>query len=214
VDERVALRQEARRRQVRDAALRVFSQRGYRATSMQDLAREVGMGKASLYHYFRGKEEVLTELYEEVLRENVIAVRRIARRERPAVEALADVIVERVVYTCQNKHLLNIFFEEEAELPSRMRARLIRVRREYEAAVMEIVERGRRSGEIVLNTTPRLFMNTFLGAANWVYKWYDPQGPMTPEEIGRDMAQILLAGVTDYQALAAIDRPPETVQAG
>lgn len=193
--EHVALRQEARRRQVRDAALRVFSERGYRATSMQDLADAVGMGKASLYHYVDSKEEVLTELYEEVLRDNVHEVRRIASRELTAVEALREVLVERVAYTCRNRELLNVFFEEEAELPDRQRARLIRVRHEYEDAVLEIVARGLEDSELVLGTTPRVFVNTVLGAANWAYKWFDPKGPLTPEELGADMAAVLLAGV-------------------
>lgn len=201
MDERVALRQEARRQQVREIALRVFSERGYRATSMQDLAREAGMGKASLYHYFSSKEELLTELYEEVIRENVLAVLRIAGREGSAGEALTDVVVDRVAYTCRNRQLLNVFFEEEAELAPRMRGRLIRARREYEDAVMEIVRRGQQSGELVIHTRPRVFINTLLGAANWVYKWYDPHGSMTPEEIGRDMARILLAGAVAVRPL-------------
>jgi AcrR family transcriptional regulator len=203
MDERVALRQEARRRTVCEAALRVFSERGYRGTSMQDLAHEAGMGKASLYHYFNSKEEVLTELYEEVLNENVLSVLRIASQDRSAVEALTDVIVDRVVYTCRNRHLLNIFFEEEAELPTRMRARLIRVRREYDDAILGIVERGLSSGELELSTTPRLFVNTLLGAANWVYKWYDSRGSMSPERIGADMATILLAGAVRRDAATA-----------
>lgn len=179
----------------------MFAERGYRATSMQDLAREAGMGKASLYHYFSSKEELLTELYEEVIRENVLAVLRIAGREGSAGEALTDVVVDRVAYTCRNRQLLNVFFEEEAELAPRMRGRLIRARREYEDAVMEIVRRGQQSGELVIHTRPRVFINTLLGAANWVYKWYDPQGSMTPEEIGRDMARILLAGAVAVRPL-------------
>jgi AcrR family transcriptional regulator len=194
VDERLLLRQEARRQQVREVALRVFSERGYRATSMQDLAREAGMGKASLYHYLTSKEELLTELYEEVIRENVVSVLKIAGSDRTPVEALREVIVDRVVYTCKNRELLNIFFEEEAELPQAMRRRLVRAKREYEDAVMKILERGCEAGEITIETTPRVFINTVLGAANWVYKWWDPRGPMSPEETGNAMARILLAG--------------------
>lgn len=196
MDERVALRQEARRQKVRQAALGVFAEHGYRATSMQDLAAAAGMGKASLYHYFASKEELLTDLYEEVLRENVRAVEQIAATEQPAVKALAAVIVDRVLYTCENRDLLSVFFEEETELPGRMRARLIRVRREYDDAILAIVERGVSDGELHIGTTPRVFVNTLLGAANWVYKWYDPKGPMSPAQLGADMAEILLGGAT------------------
>jgi TetR/AcrR family transcriptional regulator, cholesterol catabolism regulator len=197
VKEAVALRQEARRRTVREAALRVFSTKGYRAASMQDIAAEAGMGKASLYHYIAGKEEVLTELYEDVLRENVVAVQRIAGRELSAVEALQAVIAERVVYTCDNKALLNVFFEEEAELSPRLLSRLIAVRREYEDAIIGIVERGIDAGELTLDTTPRVYVSTILGAANWFYKWYDPRGALSPQELGARMAELLIYGVAD-----------------
>jgi AcrR family transcriptional regulator len=195
VDQRVALRQQARRREVMAAATAVFSERGYRAASMNDIAVKMGMGKASLYHYVASKEDVLIELYEDVLRENVIAARRIAGSERTALDALAELIADRVAYTCRNRELLRIFFEEEAELPARQQSRLISVRHEYEQTLLEMVARGEAAGEFALATTPRIFVNTVLGAANWVYKWYQPQGPLTPEELGSEMASVLLAGL-------------------
>ena len=195
VDQRVALRQEARRREVMAAATAVFSERGYRAASMNDIAVKMGMGKASLYHYVASKEDVLIELYEDVLRENVIAARRIAGSERTALEALAELIADRVAYTCRNRELLRIFFEEEAELPARQQSRLISVRHEYEQTLLEMVARGEAAGEFSLQTTPQIFVNTVLGAANWVYKWYQPDGSLSPEELGSQIADLLLAGL-------------------
>lgn len=193
VDQRVALRQEARRREVMAAAVAVFSEQGYRATSMSDIAAKLGMGKASLYHYVGSKEEILVELYEEVLRENVIAARQIASAESTAFDALAGLIADRVAYTCRNQELLRVFFEEEAELPARQQSRLVAVRHEYEQTLLDMVARGEAAGEFTLTTTPQIFVNTVLGAANWTYKWYQPQGPLTPEELGAQMAAILLA---------------------
>jgi TetR/AcrR family transcriptional regulator, cholesterol catabolism regulator len=193
--ERVALRQEARRREVLEAAVAVFSERGYRAASMADVAARLGMGKASLYHYVASKEELLIELYEDVLRENVIAARRIAAAEGPALVTLAELIAERVAYTCRNRDLLRIFFEEEAELPARQQARLIAVRHEYEQTLRDVASAGQAAGEFELPTTPAVFVNTLLGAANWTYKWYSPSGELTPEQLGEQMAGLLLAGL-------------------
>lgn len=195
VGERVALRQQARRREVMEAAVTVFSEHGYRAASMADIAAHLGMGKASLYHYVASKEELLIELYEDVLRESVIAARRIAAAEGSALDALADLIAERVAYTCRNRELLRIFFEEEAELPDRQQARLISVRHEYEQTLREVVAAGEAAGELTLTTTAAIFVNTLLGAANWTYKWYQPQGPLSPEELGAQIAAVLLAGL-------------------
>ncbi len=200
---RVVLRQEARRRQVLAAAVEVFSERGYRAASMNDIAAKLGMGKASLYHYVSSKEDVLIELYENVLRENVIAARRIAVSEQTAIEALAEVIRDRVAYTCRNQDLLRVFFEEEAELPTRQQRRLISVRHEYEQTLLDIVARGEATGEFHLSTTPAIFINTLLGAANWVYKWYRPRGSLSPEELGAQMAGVLLAELRSQEMAGA-----------
>jgi TetR/AcrR family transcriptional regulator len=194
-DQRVALRQEARRREVMAAATAVFSERGYRAASMNDIARKLGMGKASLYHYVSSKEEVLIELYEDVLRESVLSARRIAESQRSALDALTEVLTDRVAYTCRNRELLQVFFEEEAELPARQQARLISVRHEYEQTLLDLCARGEAAGEFTLPTTPQIFVNTILGAANWVYKWYRPQGSLTPEELGAEIAGVLLASL-------------------
>ncbi len=195
VEERVALRQEARRREVLAAATAVFSERGYRAASMTEIAERLGMGKASLYHYVGSKEEVLIELYEDVLRENVIAARRIAASDRPAIDALADLIADRVAYTCRNRDLLRVFFEEEAELPTRHQTRLIAVRHEYEQTLLDIIARGEAANEFSLPTSPTILANTLLGAANWTYKWFNPAGPLSPEELGTQIATVLLAGL-------------------
>jgi TetR/AcrR family transcriptional regulator len=193
---RVALRQQARRREVLAAATAVFSARGYRASAMSDVAEELGMGKASLYHYVGSKEEILVELYEDVLRENVIAARRIAESDRPARQALHDLIVDRVAYTCRNRDLLRVFFEEEAELPVREQARLIAVRNEYEQTLLDLLARGAAAKEFAPPTTPTILVNTALGAANWTYKWYRPDGPLTPEQLGAEIATLVLATLT------------------
>lgn len=195
VNERAALRQEAKRREVLNAAVDVFARQGYRATSMQDIATKLKVGKASLYHYVESKEAMLVQLYEEVLRENVSEARGIVESEASPLGAIREVIVHRVVYTCRNQRLLRIFFQEEAELPPRKRSQLITVRREYEDMIISLVEQAHERGQIARPVHPRILVNTMLGAANWVYKWYDPRGDLTPEQLGHEIADILLAGV-------------------
>jgi hypothetical protein len=136
---------------------------------------------------------LLIELYEDVLRENVIAARRIAGAESSARDALAELIADRVACTCRNQELPRVFLEEEAELPARQQSRLIAARHEYEQILLELVSRGEAAGEFNFATTPQIFVNAVLGPANWTYKWYQPQGPLSPEELGSQMANILLA---------------------
>src|ERR1700744_5493363 len=89
-------RQDARRRELLKAAAALFAERGYRATSMNDLAGRVGLSKPALYYYVRTKENLLIELYDEVLRANTDSVAAIEAGTSRAIDALREVLVERV----------------------------------------------------------------------------------------------------------------------
>jgi AcrR family transcriptional regulator len=184
-----------RKAQVLEVAIRIFSERGYRGTSIIDLAEGVGVGKSSLYHYIRSKQDLLVECYDNVLKESLAAERGIIARGLAPAAALKEILVDRIVYTCENRRLLQIFFEEEAELPAALAETLLRHRREYADALVELVKSAVVDGSFQISTTPKIVVNTMLGAANWVYKWYDPAGALTPEELANSIAEALLNGI-------------------
>jgi TetR/AcrR family transcriptional regulator, cholesterol catabolism regulator len=184
---------DAQRDRILRAATEIFSRRGYRATSMNEVAAEVGLRKPTLYHYFHSKEELLVRLYEDVLAESLTLAREIVATSGTALGALRELLVSRVVYTCEHKDLLKIFFEEEGELPPDLLETLIIRRREFEDLFLDVVRKSLRAPGVRLSGTPRIYVNTCLGAVNWIYKWYDPAGPRSPRELGEEMAALLLA---------------------
>jgi AcrR family transcriptional regulator len=184
-----------RRKQVIDAAVMVFSEQGYRATSMHDLAAAVGLSKPSLYHYVSSKEDLLVELYENVIAEGIESARRIGTRSLPPLEATREIVIERIVYTCENRKLLRIFFEEEAEIPAELTQTVRQQKREYEDLIISLLKRGVEDGSVRLSTTPRIAVNTLLGAAHWVYKWYDPGGSKSARALAKDVTNLLLTGL-------------------
>lgn len=185
-----------KRTQLLEAAIRVFSEQGYRGTSMWDLARAVDLSKPALYHYVPSKEALLVELYERVTIAGLESARRAVARKPPPLEALRDLLIERIVYTCENRRLLQIFFEEEAEIPDAMTRTMRKHRRAYEDALIALLDRGVEEGVIAFRTTPRIVVNTLLGAAHWTYKWYDPAGAKNAQEVAADVTDCLLAGLT------------------
>jgi TetR/AcrR family transcriptional regulator, cholesterol catabolism regulator len=184
-----------RRQEVLETAVTIFGTHGYRATSMNDIAAEVGLSKPALYHYFSGKEELLVSVFEDVLRDNITQARRIVTGGTSAGQALRQTLVERVAYTCNNSPILQVFYEEEAELPAPLRARVTQGRREYQQVLTDLIERGVAEGEFELSTTPTIVANSFIGACNWAYKWYQPGGPKSAAELGEDMAELLLRAI-------------------
>ncbi len=189
-------RADAQRRRVLDASVEIFSRRGFRATSMNEIAAGVGLSKPTLYHYFRNKEELLVRIYSEVLDESLRMGRATIEAAPTAFDAVRDLLVSRVVYTCENRQLLKICFEEEDELRPDLAEELLRRRRAFDALFTSALTRHLSAHPgVELGMTPTVYANMCLGAVNWTYKWYSPEGPRTPAELGRELADALLCAL-------------------
>ncbi|MGH3632131.1 MAG: TetR/AcrR family transcriptional regulator, partial [Sciscionella sp.] len=185
-------RADSQRDRVVRTSVDIFSRRGFRATSMNEIASGVGLSKPTLYHYFRSKDEILVRIYSEVLDESLRMARATVDRAPTPLAAIRDLITSRVVYTCENQALLKICFEEEHELPSALAEQLLRRRHAFEdvfSAALHAHLQDHR--DIVLGMPPKVYVNMCLGAANWTYKWYRVGGPCTPHELGSQLALAL-----------------------
>ena len=183
----------AQRERVLRASVEIFSKRGYRATSMNEIAAGVGLSKPTLYHYFRNKEELLVLIYRDVLDDSLRMAHETLAAADTSLEAVRDLLVSRVVYTCENQDLLKICFEEEDELRPDLAESLLERRRAFEDLLADAVRAHLADHpEVRLPMTPKGFVNTFLGAVNWPYKWYSPRGARTLAELGAEMADVLL----------------------
>jgi AcrR family transcriptional regulator len=190
-------RADAQRVRVTRISAEIFSRRGFRATSMNEIAAAVGLSKPTLYHYFRSKEELLVRIYADVLDESLAMGRRIVADAAGPLDAIRDLIAARVVYTCEHQSLLTVCFEEEHELPADLAEQLLRRRRTFEEFFVAALERHLAGHpEVRLPMTPKVYVNMCLGAVNWCYKWYRPSGPDTPEQLGRQLAETLTTSLS------------------
>lgn len=185
---------DAQRQRVLSESMQIFSRRGFRATSMNDIATAVGLSKATLYHYFRSKEELLVRLYLNMLDESLEMGRKTVAAADSPLAAIRALIASRVAYTCRNQALLTVCFEEEHELPAELLAEVLQRRRAFEelfaAALREHL--GAHPGELG-GMTPTVYVNMCLGAANWCYKWFRADGAASPEQLGEQFARFLTA---------------------
>lgn len=190
-------RADEQRARVLAASVEVFATRGFRATSMNEIAAGVGLSKPTLYHYFRNKEELLVRIYSDVLDESLrSALETVAAAPTP-FDGLRELLVSRVVYTCRHRELLKICFEEEDELRPELAEQLLVRRRRFEDVVQSTLEEHLAAHpDVRLGPAPKVFVNMCLGAVNWTYKWYRPTGPRTPAELGAEIADALLASIT------------------
>lgn len=194
---RASLRKaDAQRQRVLSESVEMFSRRGFRATSMNEIAAAVGLAKPTLYHYFRSKEELLVRLYSNMLDESLEMGRKTVAEADTPLAAIRSLIASRVAYTCRNQALLTVCFEEEHELPAELLTEVLQRRRAFEelfvAALREHL--AQHPGNLV-GMTPTVYANMCLGAANWCYKWFRVDGAASPEELGEQIARSLTASL-------------------
>ncbi len=195
-------RADLQRRRVVSESVEIFSRRGFRATSMNEIAAVVGLSKPTLYHYFRSKEQLLVRMYTDVLDESLEQGHETVAAATSPLDAVRDLLASRVVYTCRKQAVLKVCFEEEHELPEELLAQVLDRRRAFEDLLVTALHEHLESYPgIDLQMTPSVFANMCLGAVNWCYKWYQPAGPTSPEELGRQMARSLTASIDPATAV-------------
>ncbi len=177
------------------AAVAVFAENGYRATSMNDLARAAGISKPGLYHYVASKEQLLVLLYQSELEQHLVEERAVIASSASATESLRRILAQRATYSCRQQKLQRIFTEEEAEVPAELMGVIRQQRHEREDFLVNVVEDGVASGEFRLTATPRIAVRSMVGAVNFCYKWFDPSGPKDADQIGSEVADFLVSAL-------------------
>lgn len=191
---RAADKRRRRRDEILQAALRAFRERGYHATTLEDIAGVLGLRKTALYHYFPDKEAILYACHLESLAELRRLVLEARARFGGASDQLAHIIREHVRVMTDTLQGSPLAFEVTALSPAHQRE-IIAGRDAYERELRETIERGIRAGEL-RSTNAKIAVFAILGAINWIARWYRPEGPFHARELGERFAEHLLGGLT------------------
>jgi AcrR family transcriptional regulator len=176
------------------AATRLFRQRGFHATSMQDLGEALGMNRGSLYHYISAKDELLWAILTRALDRLDERVAPILGSDAPAVDRLTDAIREHLRVAADHADELSLIQIEWRALDRSRQAEMIRRRDAYEARWRAALEAGIADGSL-RSFDVRLAGIGILSACNWFTQWYRPGGQASVDEIADAFAELFLEGL-------------------
>ncbi|WP_119672548.1 TetR/AcrR family transcriptional regulator [Deinococcus sp. RM] len=184
-----------RREQILDSASRLFSERGYHATSMRDLAGELGMQGGSLYAHIASKEELLIEIVNQASRQFDEALFTLRGEPMRADEKLREAMFRHIRVVADNMDSATVFFHEWKHLSPEAYARVTGWRDTIDGFYRELVTQGVQEGTFRADLDVKMTAYLILSAVNWAYTWYRPGGSMSPREVADQFAEMLLSGL-------------------
>jgi AcrR family transcriptional regulator len=185
----------AREDQVRAAALRLFKEKGYHATSMRDIAAAVGINKGSLYSYIKSKEDLLVPVFEQAQGVLTSQIEQIcADADLSATERLKRAIHAHVTAVADNLDILTVYLSEWRQLATESLATNRDQRARYAYLFHEILRDGIASGEFRPMDT-RIVMLGMIGMCNYLFRWYRPEGRLSPDQVADELIEMVMQGV-------------------
>jgi AcrR family transcriptional regulator len=181
-----------------EAAVKLFEEKGYKATSIRDIAASINLTQGTIYHYVRNKEELLFEInnrlisfvlanHEEILNMNASCAEKIRRVMKDIFNTLAN----------HNAYVM-VLVREYKNLSGENLKKIVEKRDQYEGVVKKIIEEGIKGKEFK-DIDPKISAMALFGMCNWATIWLRPQGRLSVDNILDIFADIYLGGLTNPQ---------------
>ena len=180
--------------QILTEAVRIFKQKGYHATSVQDIANAVGLQKGSLYHYIAGKEELLSKIFERKTGALTTRLKEIQSSDQSPTAKLRLAIEAHVVALCSELDTYSVYLTEHRTLAGHVQTKIRSEAQRHARILEQIIQEGVEGGDL-RTLDAKIATHAILGMCNWIYQWYSPSGRLSPHAIAGQFADLIIAGM-------------------
>jgi AcrR family transcriptional regulator len=189
----------ARREELVRVAATVFQEKGYQASTLNDIAEQLGTDRASLYYYVSSKEDLFQEVVRGVLDANVKEANRIVKLDEPAAEKLNQLIRCLMLSYESNYPFTYVYIQEDmgrvTNVDTEWAKGMSRQTRRFESIVKEVLRDGIAARELRGDLSVDVATNALFGMLNWTHRWFKPGRGTSGEEVAATFSQIFLDGV-------------------
>ena len=177
------------------SAAQVFREKGFHGASMADIAEAVNLQKASLYHHFSSKQEILLELLDRALELVTAQMDAVLAQDLPA-ESKLRLAMRSYLRTLANQgDLVSVLLLEYRSLEPEYYYRHIPHRDQFEILWRSLLADGVESGAFLCDDVP-MAVRGLMGMMNWAITWYRPDGSKSLDDIAEGFADIFLRGIS------------------
>lgn len=171
----------------------MFARNGYENTTTRDIAKAARISNAALYYYFDSKEELLYQILEETMQDGLDRIEKIEGTPLSPLEMLTAVLKMHTASAVDFNRMKLLVHDQNSLTPEHRRA-LVQKQNAYVKKLCDLIDLLKEKGEVAdLDTRACAF--AFFGMASWAYRWYDPKGKVTPEELADIFHHIFTKGI-------------------
>jgi AcrR family transcriptional regulator len=176
-----------------NVATDLFSRKGFKGTSIRDIAAEMGMTTSNIYHYFGTKAGLLSAIERQTLEPQIKEFRRIASLDLPPLDRFKLLLRTHLTLIDAKRKQSKIFSLREEPFPHGKKDLNKRFQTETFFIYRSEIERLLASKGKKGNSTIAAFCT--LGAVVWFLRWYNPEGPNSLEEVIQAIIDHVLFGI-------------------
>jgi len=179
---------------IKEAAIKLFSQKGYSATTMRQIAQKAGLAPGSLYNHLKRKSDLLVDIHRDFIDE-VIEKTKFSEEDRePCEEKLKEIFKTFMKAIFGNKLSFKVLLEQETFLPPVARKEVNKNTRLLKEGIKRIIEEGIKRGEIRAVDSKMATFCVF-ALCNYSLRWVNPKGPYSYKELGEIFFEIFSRGI-------------------
>ena len=188
-----------RRAEIYRSAARIFHRKGFHATSINDIAAAVGLTKAGLYYYIKGKQDLLFAIMSFAMDQLDEQVIEPARRCKDPLARLETIVARHARLITQDSSALTILVNELEGLLPDDRADIIGRQRDYVEFIADTLAALRDEGR-VLDLDPTIGAFSLIGMVLWISRWYRADGRLGADEVVAEVTRMAVAAVSNPNA--------------
>jgi AcrR family transcriptional regulator len=182
-----------------DAAVGLFSRKGYTATSTREVAALLGMQKASLYYHIDSKEDLLYLICRSSLEQIRHDVENAIKDVQDPMDRLRTLISSHIESLLRDEERHSTTFTEMHALSREHLTQVLALRDQHESLVRSVLQAAQSAGNLRDDVDAKYLCLALLGMMNRVTVWYRHGGALSPNQVGQLFAVIFLAGVLGRQ---------------
>ncbi|MEN1967162.1 TetR/AcrR family transcriptional regulator [Lentibacillus sp. N15] len=173
------------------SAVSIISEKGYHATTMEDIASKLLMTKGSVYYYFKDKQDLLFQSQKMLLEQSIAHIEKISNEDLQIIEKLRKTMLVHIEYLITERTGFAMGVKPEQFFIGGQLAEILRLRNQYSEYIDDLLHVGIEQG-VFAEVDIKIVRNIILGAMNWVIEWYSPHGQKDKKGLAQSISMYLL----------------------